>query len=245
MKKNQLLSLKNIYAGYGNRGVLFDINLDFFDDRWVLLIGPNGSGKSTLLKVIAGILRQAKGRIYFENEKDISYCSPGKRVKYGIGFLRQTNNIFPALTIKENLELAGFFCNDNKFKNYLGLLFSIFPGLEKNINRRAGLLSGGVRQMLAIGMVLAREHKLILLDEPTAGLAPHAAKVILERIDVFRNKLLKEVQSTVIMVEHNYRYVINKVSRVIGMREGQIVFNSDTPEMMLEDKALMEKIFFK
>lgn len=235
-----ILSLSNIRAGYGELVVLFDITLDFQSGEWVLLIGPNGCGKSTLLKVISNLLTPFKGKVRLNLSK-----SPGVKVgKNNIGFLKQTNNIFPALTVLENLKMAAFYSKDQAFDNYLEILFSTFPDLKNYSQKRAGLLSGGMRQKLAIGMALARRHELLLLDEPTAGLAPHAAVEILAKTEELKNELSKSGPFTIIMVEHNYRFVKDKIGRLIGMREGKIVIDSYSPANVLENKEEMEKIFF-
>ena len=235
-----IFSVSNIRAGYGELVVLFDVTLDFQSGEWVLLIGPNGCGKSTLLKVISNLLKPIKGKIIFNFSKSLR----GKGEKNNIGFLKQTNNIFPALTVLENLKMAAFYTKDQAFENYLEILFSTFPDLKDFSQKRAGLLSGGMRQKLAIGMALARRHELLLLDEPTAGLAPHAAVEILMKTEELKNELSKSKPITIIMVEHNYRYVKNKVNRVVGMREGRIVIDSKSPVSVLENKEEMEKIFF-
>jgi len=235
-----IFSVSNIRAGYGELVVLFDVTLDFQSGEWVLLIGPNGCGKSTLLKVISNLLKPIKGKIIFNFSKSLR----SKGEKNNIGFLKQTNNIFPALTVLENIKMAAFYTKDQAFENYLEILFSTFPDLKDFRQKRAGLLSGGMRQKLAIGMALARRHELLLLDEPTAGLAPHAAVEILMKTEELKNELSKSKPITIIMVEHNYRYVKNKVNRVVGMREGRIVIDSKSPVSVLENKEEMEKIFF-
>jgi ABC-type branched-subunit amino acid transport system ATPase component len=235
-----IVSVSNLRAGYGELVVLFDVTLDFQPGEWVLLIGPNGCGKSTLLKVISNLLTPIKGNVIL----NFSKSSEVKRGKNNIGFLKQTNNIFPALTVLENLKMAAFYTKDQAFDDYLEILFSTFPDLKDFRQKRAGLFSGGMRQKLAIGMAMARRHELLLLDEPTAGLAPHAAVEILMKTEELKNELSKSSPFTIIMVEHNYRYVKDKVTRVVGMREGKIVIDSYTPAKVLENKEEMEKIFF-
>lgn len=238
-----ILSISNMNAGYGGLAVLFNITLEFQPGEWVLLIGPNGCGKSTLLKLISHLIKPMNGKITFNFSKTLVEKG-GKGHKNNIGFLKQTNNIFPGLTIRENLKMAAFYSKDREFENYLEILFSIFPDLKEYKQKRAGLLSGGMRQKLAIGMALARRHELLLLDEPTAGLAPHAAVEILMKIEELKNELSKSTPFAIIMVEHNYRFVKDKVSRVVGMREGRIVIDSNCPAKVLENKQEMEKIFF-
>lgn len=235
-----ILSVLDIKSGYGDLAVLFDISIDFQQGEWVLLIGPNGSGKSTLLKVLVGLLKLHKGKILYNLPESLIKG----RKKNNIGYLKQMNNIFPALTVRENLEMASFYSKNHEIEEYLDLLFSVFHDLKENENKRAGLLSGGMRQKLAVGMVLARRHQLLLLDEPTAGLAPHAALELLMKIEELKNEISKSAPLTIIMVEHNYRFVKDKVTRVVGMREGRIVIDSNSPMDVLENKEEMEKVFF-
>jgi branched-chain amino acid transport system ATP-binding protein len=238
--KKDILSIHNLTAGYGDLDVLFNIDLHFPEDQWVLLIGPNGSGKSTLLKVIGGLIKPKVGLLKF----NLPGSKAHKKTKNNVGFLKQTNNIFPALTVEENLQLASFYSKDQEIIRYEEILFSIFPDLKDSYQKRAGLLSGGMRQKLAIGMALARKHDLLLLDEPCAGLAPHSAVEILSQLNHLKEEISKSHTMTIVMVEHNYKYVKDRVSRVIGMREGQIVIDSVSPATILENKKEMEKIFF-
>lgn len=246
MMTQPILSITHLRAGYGDLNVLFDINLDFRPGECVLLIGPNGCGKSTLLKVIGQVLKPTRGEVRFHFSGDLQDRGSirGRGSKNRLGFLKQTHNIFPALTVMENLKMAAFYSRNHEFENYLDILFAIFPDLKDLGQRRAGLLSGGMRQKLAIGMALARQHELLLLDEPTAGLAPHAAAEILSKIKTLTDELTGTQSVTIIMVEHNYKYVRDKIDRLVGMREGKIVIDSSQPVQILENKVEMEKIFF-
>jgi branched-chain amino acid transport system ATP-binding protein len=233
----KILEIKNIYAGYDKRRVLFGINMEIKKGEKILLIGPNGSGKSTLMKVIFGILKPEKGNVIYEG-KDITLFSPEKRVKMGIGYLVQGRNVFNLLSVKENLEIAGYGLKKEEIKESMERVINYFPFLKGKLNIRAGLLSGGERKALAICMVLMKKKKLLLLDEPLAGLSPAPAKEI---VNVFEK--IKEMENiTILIVEHNLKIVMDKVDKVYAMRAGEIIkFFEDPKKISKED---IEKIFF-
>jgi branched-chain amino acid transport system ATP-binding protein len=232
-----VLSAENIIAGYQNRRVLHGVTLHIDQSEKVLLIGPNGSGKSTLLKVLAGVLLPEEGRVVLKRQ-DISHTFGYQRMRLGLGYLMQRKNVFPSLTIKENLHLS-FWRNDGSYVKRLSQILEIFPMLKKYLNHRAGFLSGGERQALAIGMVLMRPVDILLLDEPTAGLSPEAASSILEA--------LQEAQITAkfsaIIVEHNLRLVHQLASRVIVMNQGSIIAEEQDPNALLNPEKLQGYYF--
>jgi len=216
MVHDTLLKTENIFAGYGKREVLFGVDVKIDEGSSVLLIGPNGSGKSTFIKVIAGLLKPYKGKIFFKGE-DISSLSVEKRINMGIGYLKQDRNIFPALTVRENLELGGYGLDSQGIKEGIERIFTYFPFLKEKLNIRAGLLSGGERQALAIGMVLMKRKEILLLDEPTAGLSPVAARKILESI-----MNIKE-EKALLIVEHNIKLILNRIDKNIILKNGKII----------------------
>ncbi len=230
----RILEIENLNAGYDRRKVLHNVNLKIFENEKVLLVGPNGSGKSTLLKTILGIVPVESGNVIYNGTK-ITNWSIDKRVKLGIGYLPQINNFFPSLSVHENLKLASFVNSEAYFKNQIGFVFEIFPFLKSKKEKRAGLLSGGERQALALSMVLMRNNKLLILDEPTAGLSPTAAKNIVSAL----KKILKQTNYTLLMVEHNISYLKELYSKVIIMREGCVV-----EEASFLTKEKLEKYYF-
>lgn len=233
-----LIKIKDIQAGYGKRMVLFGVDLEIEKGTVTLLMGPNGSGKSTLIKVIAGALRPEKGKIYYKG-KDITHFSTEQRINMGIGYLRQNRNIFPALTVKENLELAGYGLENKEISERIDKILSYFPFLKDKLNTRSGLLSGGERQALAIGMVLMKEKEILLLDEPTAGLSPLAAREILKSIE----RIKKEDRRTILIVEHNIKLVLEWIDNVVIMRNGMILKEFKDPEKFLKEFEEIEKVF--
>jgi len=234
----RLIEVNGISAGYGNRQVLWNVNLFVSEGERVLLMGPNGSGKSTLLKVIVGVVKPYSGRVIFDGV-DITKISTSKRINMGINYLPQTRNIFPGLTVEENFHLACFYCEDKYFLERLNWILGIFPFLKDRLSSRAGLLSGGQRQALGLGMALMKKAKLLIVDEPTAGLSPKAASDILKGIE----KAQDEEKFTILMVEHNLRYLSGWFNRALIMREGRVILEeSDTSKFL--NRKLLESIFF-
>lgn len=199
---SELLTISHLSCGYGDRPVLNDVNLAVKEGETVLIAGPNGCGKSTLLKAIVGMLPLTNGDISFQGHS-IAALSAEQRVRAGIGYLRQTDNIFPSQTVDENLQLAGLTLPRDVYTKSRAEMLDLFDFLKPKLNQRAGALSGGQRQALALAMVFLRPQKLYLLDEPTAGLSPKAAA---EMIDlVFKRLRLDDFFQTVLIVEHRIK----------------------------------------
>jgi len=232
-----ILATEHIDGGYQGRKVLHDVTLRVNAGEHLLLIGPNGCGKTTLLKVLAGVLKSDAGRVLFLGQ-DISSVPAHRRMRHGMGYLMQTGNIFPSLTVNENLHLS-YWHGDGDFRAHRDRLLTVFPMLKDRLARRAGLLSGGERQALAVCMVMIRPAELLLLDEPTAGLAPKAAEEMLRAI--------REAQMTLkfasVMVEHNLRLVHTWVSRVIAMKQGRVAGEETDPSVLLNHDQLQKYYF--
>lgn len=240
----ELLTVKGLEASYGGRPVLKDLDISIAAGARCLIVGPNGCGKSTLFKAILGSLPSVKGAVGFEGFR-IDGLQTYRRVRRGIGFLQQTGNIFAGLSVRENLALALIRQEDGHDARFPEQACSYFPDLKKHLDRRAGLLSGGLRQQLAIAMVLLRGRKLLLLDEPTAGLAPLAAQELLARIDEISGAAGPLGARAIVIIEHRFQVLKNWVSRLVGLRNGKIVIdNSVDPRGAMEDKQTMERIFF-
>lgn len=236
MNNEIILKIKDVCAGYGKREVISGIDLEIKKGSFTLLIGPNGSGKSTLIKVIAGVLTPFKGKVFLNGE-DITRLSPIKRINKGIGYLSQGRNIFPILTVRENLEIAGYGIKKKEIKSRIEWILNFFPFLEKKLDLRAGLLSGGERQALALGMVLMKDKEILLLDEPTAGLAPLTAQSILESIA----RIKKETGLTLLTVEHNLKMVKELADEIVIMRNGRILMRGN--KNILQDASRIRELF--
>ena len=232
-----ILSVDSISAGYRDRPVLHGVGFDAGPTERIVLIGPNGCGKPTLLRTIVGVLRPTAGSIRFKNES-VSHMACDARTRLGMGYLMQTRNVFASLSVEESLHLS-FWHGNGEFAARRDWVLSVFPMLRERMKYRAGLLSGGERQALAIAMVLMRPVDLLLLDEPTAGLSPKAGEIILEALHTAQ----REAGFASIMVEHNLRLVQPWVTRVLVMNQGRIVADRDDPSSLL-DAELLQRFYF-
>ena len=175
-----ILQVNELTAGYGAQDVLFGVSLSIEAGEIVAVMGPNGSGKSTLLKVISGVLSARHGEILYKGTSLLG-SSPQKIVQQGLSWVPQEENVFPSLTVRENLEIGAYAVRGD-FSSRVEDVCAIFPQLQDRMNQTAGELSGGQRQMLAVARGLMIHPELLLLDEPTAGLAPNLVQVMLEKI---------------------------------------------------------------
>ena len=223
---NALLRADEVIAGYVP-GVNILNGCDFYvnDGELVGIIGPNGAGKSTLLKAIFGLIKVSSGTIMLRGEEITGYKA-NKLVTKGVGFVPQTNNVFPSLTIEENLQM-GVYQSPKKFKQSFEFVTGLFPALGDRRAQRAGSLSGGERQMVAMGRAMMLEPKLILLDEPTAGLSPKFIDQTFEQV-----KLINSLGVGVLMVEQNAKQALGIAHRGFVLANGQNLF-TDTGEALL------------
>ena len=193
----KLLDVDKVFSGYGASEILHGISVQVNEDEIVTIIGPNGSGKSTLLKTIMGYLIPTQGQVSFEG-RNVTHLRPDLKVRHGISYVPQLDNIFPSLTVRENLEMGGYFLPKEKLIDQLEIIYGLFPFLAKRLNQKTGTLSGGERQMVAMGSALMVNPKLILLDEPSAGLAPAAALSLFDKISE-----INAAGTAILIVEQN------------------------------------------
>lgn len=231
-----ILRLEGINAGYFKKEVLHDVSLRLNENSLLLLIGPNGAGKSTVLKVIAGLLKPWSGKIFFEG-KSLDTLSAAHRSRLGIGYFIQGGKIFVNLSVRENLEIASL--DPMGFKENIGMIFQIFPALKSMQKRRAGLLSGGEKHQLALGMIFMRRPKLMLLDEPSAGLSPLLVSEIIESIQ----KMKQALKGSVLLVEQNIKVGLGIADAVCLMKAGSVVKAVEPKKVLAED--LLETLFFE
>ena len=203
-----MISLKgvNITAGYGGVDIINDINLYVNEGEIVVIVGPNGAGKSTAMKALLGMLKLTDGSVSFAKD-DITLMLPQDRVNLGIAFVPQTNNVFTGMTVEENLEMGGFIRSDD-IKHTIEDIYNLFPILKEKRNQNAGELSGGQRQQVAFGRALMTKPKILMLDEPTAGVSPIVMDELFARII--------EVGKTgvgILMVEQNAKQALNIADR--------------------------------
>jgi len=226
-----VLRAENLSAGYRELHILFNINATVKKGRITTIAGPNGSGKSTLLKSLFGLATVHSGRVYFK-ERDITPTPPHDRTKMGIAYLPQVENIFTNLTVEENLKIAGYTLENGEFEDRLELALSIFPELESRLKQRAGTLSGGERQFLAIATALIRRAELLMLDEPTAMLSPKFASTIFGKI----LDLKQELGLTILLVEQNIKKALEISDRAYMLASGRVVFEGSAEELLEHEK---------
>ena len=210
---------KNLTAGYGGIDIIKNINLEVKQGEIVVIVGPNGAGKSTAMRALLGMLKLTDGGVSFA-EDDITFMLPQDRVNLGIAFVPQTQNVFTGMSVEENLEMGGFIRSDD-IRLTIEDIYNLFPVLKEKRNQNAGELSGGQRQQVAFGRALMTKPKILMLDEPTAGVSPIVMDELFSRII--------EVGKTgvgILMVEQNAKQALNIADRgyvlVNGMnsREG-------------------------
>ena len=228
---SEILKIDHLSCGYGERPVLNDVSLSVCEGESVLIAGPNGCGKSTFLKAVVGALPLTAGDIVFGGES-LAGKSVEARVRAGIGYLRQTDNIFPSQTVEENLQLAGMSLSKPTYAAARDGMLSLFDFLAPKLGQRAGSLSGGQRQALALAMVFLRPQRLYLLDEPTAGLSPKSAQDIIERIRRFAKE---EAKRAIVMVEHRLD-LLSWIDRAVFLSQGCVkAETSDTRQFLNAD----------
>jgi len=227
----------NIYASYDKREILHGVSIEIKEREIVALIGPNGAGKSTLLKVISGVLIPRSGNISLF-DKDITFLPPHLRVKIGIGYFLQGGKVFPGLSVYDNLNLGGMYLSNRLLKERVEEVLKIFPVLREKFSVRAGLLSGGERQMLALGMVLVNKPKLLLIDEPSAGLAPLLVEKVIDQI----LEINYMYNISILLVEQNIKEALRISHRVYLMKEGHIIEEGKPQEKITE--RVIETAFF-
>ncbi len=228
MSKELLVHADNIRAGYvPGVDILNGCSLELAPGELVGIIGPNGAGKSTLLKALFGLLSVREGSVTFRGE-DITGLSAHELVSRGIGYVPQNNNVFPSLTISENLEM-GIYLRKKEFKERLGFVTDMFPRLGERLNQRAGSLSGGERQMLAMSRALMMDPEVLLLDEPSAGLSP-----VLQDQVFINTKQINSAGVAVVMVEQNAARCLQICDRGYVLDQGRNAY-TDTGRNLLTD----------
>lgn len=213
-----MLNIENINSFYGDLQALWDISMQVNEGELVALVGPNGAGKTTTLKVITGLMSHKAGKVSFLGN-NINKIPVHDIVKSGISLVPEGGRVFAGMTVLENLELGAFGAKARKEKDQsLKLVYGIFPRLKEREDQVAGTLSGGERQMLAIGRALMSKPKLLLLDEPSFGLAPILVQQMFEMINEINKQGL-----TVLLVEQNVRAALELARRAYVIENGRIV----------------------
>ncbi len=222
-----MLRVLNLSSGYGKLQVLDGVSLEAAPGEVTVVVGPNGSGKSTLLKSVSGIASLFEGTVELDGRL-LSGRSPTEIARSGVAYLPQTENVFTNLSVTENLRLAGYTLKQPDRQKRLKAAVELFPQLSKYFATKASNLSGGERQMVAMAMALTRKPSLIMLDEPTANLAPKVATQVLETVV----KVTKEMNLTTLLVEQNARRALEIGDRACLLVSGKNVFTGTTKELL-------------
>ncbi|AEP36678.1 ABC transporter ATP-binding protein [Taylorella asinigenitalis] len=226
-----MLILKNIFTHYGAIEALHGVSVHVNEGEIVTLIGANGAGKTTILKTVCGDPHATNGQVLFQNE-DITKLKTHEIMRKGIAISPEGRRVFPGLTVNENLQMGAFFKSQSEVEEGISHVFNLFPRLKERAQQRAGTMSGGEQQMLAIGRALMSKPKLLLLDEPTLGLAPLIIAQIFEIIQTIR-----ESGVTVFLVEQNANKALQVADRGYVLETGKVVLE-DTGKNLLSNDAV-------
>lgn len=225
-----LLEVSDVVSGYGSMEVLHGVSMYINQDEIVTIIGPNGAGKSTLFKTIMGYLIPSAGNISF-SEEDVTKLKPNKKVKKGMAYVPQLENVFSSLTVQENLEMGGYSKDTEKVKEGIDRAYDTFPVLKDKRSDKVRTLSGGQRQMLAMGRAMMTEPSLILLDEPSAGLAPKVANAVFNQIED-----IHEEEIGIVIVEQDAHRSLNMSDRGYVLAMGQNQFDDSADKILTNDQ---------
>lgn len=224
-----MLDVEGIHVYYGVIPAVANLSLAVDEGRVVALVGANGAGKSTTLKAIAGVLRPKAGRILFR-ERDITRLGADRRVQLGIALAPEGRQIFSTLSVRENLLLGAYHRRDDKVKEDLEWIYSLFPVLRERMHQVAGTMSGGEQQMLTFGRALMSRPQLLLLDEPSLGLAPLVVREVYEVIEKIR-----ESGITILLVEQNVNMAMRVADYMYVMEAGQLKIEGIPQEVMRDE----------
>ncbi|MCP5196259.1 MAG: ABC transporter ATP-binding protein [Gammaproteobacteria bacterium] len=226
-----MLKLENIHTFYGQIEALDNVSLDVHAGEIVTLIGANGAGKSTLLMTICGTPQATRGMVCFEGQ-DITHKPTHVIMQCGLAIVPEGRRIFPGLTVQENLQMGGFFADRSRLETDLERVFTLFPRLKERRHQRGGTLSGGEQQMLAIGRSLMSRPSLLLLDEPSLGLAPI---IIAQIFQILRE--IREEGVTIFLVEQNAHRALQLADRGYVLENGRIVLADTGPNLLANDEV--------
>ncbi len=232
--QGQVLSASQVSAGYDGRAIVHGIDVEATPGRVVSIVGPNGSGKSTLLKSLVGVVPVLGGSVSVGGT-DITNVPPERIATMGVGYVPQVDDVFPPLTVKENLEIGGYLLPRHQVHERIGAVLEFFPRLKKMMTRKAGKLSGGERKMLAMGRVLMLSPSVLVLDEPTANLAPLVATQLLE--EYIRG--FADAGSTVLLVEQRAKAALRISDWTLVLGGGRVVL-SGRPDDLADNPVFVE-----
>jgi branched-chain amino acid transport system ATP-binding protein len=226
-----MLKVRGLHAGYGRFDVLHGVDLAVGKNQVVAIIGANGAGKTTLLMTICGRPRASSGEILFENE-NITRLPTFEMIRLGIAHVPEGRRIFPRMSVRENLLMGAFACDEDNFESDLAFVLLLFPQLKDRLAQLGGTLSGGEQQMLALGRALMSRPRLLLLDEPSLGLAPILVRQVFEAI----RSLNRERGMTVLLVEQNAFQALKIADTAYVMANGRIAQQGTGAELLADPK---------
>lgn len=225
-----MLSIENLDAFYGKKQVLFGVSLALTDRSIAAVIGPNGAGKSTVLRAVFGMVPERHGSIVFDGQ-DLSNATPSGIIASGVAFVPQGARVFRDLSVAENLRMGGYTLNSRLLAERREEVLGAFPRLRERGRQKAGALSGGERQMLAFGMALMLRPRLLLIDEPSIGLAPLLVEQLFETITSIRN----ELGTSVLIVEQKAQQILRIADTVFVIRSGRLISQGPVDQYRGED----------
>jgi len=232
-----LLAVERLSVGYGKKTVVHEVDLGLAEREILIVLGHNGAGKTTLMQAIFGLIRAQSGRVLYRGEP-ITGRKPADNVLGGIAYVPQGHGIFRSLTVRANLELGAFVVRDrSRMEEDMETVFEMFPILRERATQIGGTLSGGQQQMLAIGMALMHKPSVMILDEPSIGLAPNLVERVMRSIQTIN----REFGTAILMVEQNVRYGLPIAQRAAVLKTGRKVY--DGPPEPLEDRVELMKLF--
>ncbi|EMA46454.1 ABC transporter ATP-binding protein [Halobiforma nitratireducens] len=225
-----MLTVDGLDAGYGDLQVLHDIDLEVDSDEYVAIVGPNGAGKSTVMKSVFGLTTYMGGSVEFQS-REISGRRPEEIITHSIGYVPQNDNVFPSLSVRENLEMGAYIL-DEVPEDALEDVFDRFPILRERQDQTAGSMSGGQQQMVAMGRALMLEPDLLLLDEPSAGLAPDLVSDMFDRVDA-----INDDGTAVLIVEQNAKETLGRCDRGYVLVGGENRYEDDGDALLGDEQV--------
>ena len=230
---DSILSVRDLDAGYGDLQILTGVDLDVNGEEYVTIVGPNGAGKSTVMKSVFGLTSHMGGTVRFQG-KDITAMQPEDIIHLGLGYVPQNDNVFASLSVRENLEMGAYIL-DEVPQDRLRAVYERFPILEERKEQTAGSLSGGQQQMLAMGRALMLDPDLLMLDEPSAGLAPDLVEDMFDRIDRINGD-----GTSILMVEQNAKEALRRCDRGYVLVQGENSYMDEGDELLGDEEVRQE-----
>jgi ABC-type branched-subunit amino acid transport system ATPase component len=230
----KILEANNIVAGYGKSEILHGVSIYIEEKEAITIIGPNGAGKSTLLKALMGYIPVFEGNIYWRGD-NITHLKPHEKVSRGFGYVPQLGNVFPSLTVRENLEMGGFVQSKGIIKERTEKAFQLFPILADRLKQKAGTLSGGQRQMLGMARALMTDPELLMLDEPSAGLSPAVSEEVFSTITDIHRRMGRAI----VIIEQDAYQSLSISDRGYVLVMGQNEFE-DRADKILSNQKIRE-----